>query len=104
MTIQEMKRELKALIAKREEFDLEIANLEDAIEREGEELPTLYYALIKGHELSSQDEIYWNYNRDLGLYVEDSYYYEDTTTFMTIEEWNKLGINESNAEFKEVRK
>ena len=68
----------------------------------------LYYALIKGHELITDKGVstckYWNfntYNSDVfpnnrlskhGIYL----------TKMSKSEWNKLGINDSNADFIEV--
>ncbi|HIS17508.1 MAG TPA: hypothetical protein IAC02_02720 [Candidatus Coprovivens excrementavium] len=68
----------------------------------------LYYALIKGHELITDKGVstckYWNfntYNSDVfpnnrlskhGIYL----------TKMSKSEWNKLGINDSNADFVEV--
>ena len=68
----------------------------------------LYYALIKGHELMTDKGVstckYWNfntYNSDVfpnnrlskhGIYL----------TKMSKEEWNELGINDSNADFVRV--
>ena len=74
---------------------------------EAEEEP-LYYALIKGHELITDKGVstckYWNfntYNSDVfpnnrlskhGIYL----------TKMSKEDWNELGINDSNADFVKV--
>ena len=74
---------------------------------EVEEEP-LYYALIKGHELITDKGVstckYWNfntYNSDVfpnnrlskhGIYL----------TKMSKEDWNELGINDSNADFVEA--
>ena len=69
----------------------------------------LYYALIKGHELITDKGVstckYWNfntYNSDVfpnnrlskhGIYL----------TEMSKKDWNKLGINDSNADFVKVK-
>lgn len=72
-------------------------------EYEVEEEP-LYYALIKGHELVNDGKIYWNYVKSDGS-VLISEPFRPTNFFlsqMTKEEWNKLGINDSNADFVKV--
>lgn len=67
---------------------------------------SLYCALAKGHELITNDDTfkYWNFdtfnngmflsNRDVG--------HERYLTVMSKAEWNKLGINDSNADFIKV--
>ena len=72
-------------------------------EYEVEEEP-LYHALIKGHELVHDYDIYWNcdkYDRD--VFVSRLYPSHDNfLTEMSKLEWVKLGINDSNADFVEV--
>ena len=65
---------------------------------------SLYYALIKGHELSSDVLKYWNlaaYN--LGhLLIGRKDPKARCINRMTKKNWNTFGINESNADFVEV--
>ena len=70
---------------------------------EYEEEP-LYHALIKGHEVSSSCDIYWNYDKyDDDVFVSRLYPTHDNfLTEMSKLEWVKLGINDSNADFVEV--
>ena len=70
---------------------------------EYEEEP-LYHALIKGHDVSSSCDIYWNYDKyDDDVFVSRLYPSHDNfLTEMSKEEWNELGINDSNADFVEV--
>ena len=69
-------------------------------EYEVEEEP-LYHALIKGHDVSSSDDIYWNYDKyDNDVFVSRLYPSHDNfLTEMSKSEWNELGINDSNADF-----
>ena len=71
---------------------------------EYEEEP-LYHALIKGHEVSSSCDIYWNYDKyDNDVFVSRLYPSHDNfLTEMSKEDWNKLGINDSNADFIKVK-
>ena len=66
----------------------------------------LYHALIKGHDLVHDYDIYWNcdkYNRD--VFVSRLHPPLDNfTTELSKEEWNELGINDSNADFVKVDK
>ena len=64
----------------------------------------LYCALIKGHDVSNSDDIYWNYDKyDNDVFVSRLYPSHDNfLTEMSKEEWNKLGINDSNADFVRV--
>ena len=64
----------------------------------------LYHALIKGHEVSSSCDIYWNYDKyDNDVFVSRLYPTHDNfLTEMSKSEWNGLGINDSNADFVEV--
>ena len=64
----------------------------------------LYYALIKGHELSSNESKYWNSEvYDSGdLFIGQKGPRAKCVNRMTKENWNRLGINESNAEFVKV--
>ena len=63
-----------------------------------------YYALIKGHDVSNSDDIYWNYDKyDNDVFVSRLYPTHDNfLTEMSKLEWVKLGINDSNADFVEV--
>lgn len=64
----------------------------------------LYHALIKGHEVSNFYDIYWNYDKsDDGVFVSRLHPPHDNfINEMSKGDWNKLGINDSNADFKEV--
>ena len=64
----------------------------------------LYYALIKGHDVSNSDDVYWNYDKyDNDVFVSRLYPSHDNfLTEMSKSDWNKLGINDSNADFVEV--
>lgn len=63
-----------------------------------------YYALIKGHELTDSSFRYWNFD------VLDNYLFVSNRVFKhgrfltktSKEEWNELGINDSNADFVKV--
>ena len=70
---------------------------------EYEEEP-LYHALIKGHDVSNSDDIYWNYDKyDNDVFVSRLYPSHDNfLTEMSKLEWNGLGINDSNADFVKV--
>lgn len=64
----------------------------------------LYYALVKGHELLSDSLKYWNckaYNSG-HLLVGSKYPKDNCINRMTKNNWNKLGINDSNADFIEM--
>ena len=63
----------------------------------------LVYALVKGHHLIQHTK-YWNFNttkRELSINEKNRY--GDIKVAMTESEWNDLGINETNADFKEVK-
>ncbi|HFI0464407.1 TPA: hypothetical protein ACGO1T_001760 [Streptococcus suis] len=64
----------------------------------------LYYALIKGHELSSNELKYWSCNayNSGDLLIGSKNPKDSCINRMTKNNWNKLGINSSNAEFVEV--
>ena len=64
----------------------------------------LYHALIKGHDVSNSDDIYWNYDKyDNDVFVSRLYPSHDNfLTEMSKSEWNGLGINDSNADFVRV--
>ena len=70
---------------------------------EVEEEP-LHHALIKGHDVSNSDDIYWNYDKyDNDVFVSRLYPSHDNfSTEMSKSEWNGLGINDSNADFVRV--
>ena len=64
-----------------------------------------YYARIKGHELISDSEDgYWNVDGK-GLFIDNAWhdYSGYKTTKLTKDEWEKLGINEHNADFALVK-
>ena len=67
---------------------------------------SLYHALIKGHDVSNSDDIYWNYDKyDNDVFVSRLYPSHDNfLTEMSKLEWIKLGINDSNADFVKVDK
>ena len=68
----------------------------------------LYYAKIKGWELASSRSVFWNYHSIIEspmlprLYTGDKEDKVYIKTKMTIEDWNKRGINDTNADFEEV--
>ena len=64
----------------------------------------LYHALIKGHELIHDYNIYWNCDKyDNDVFVSRLHPPLDNfTTELTKEEWNELGINDTNADFVKV--
>ena len=64
----------------------------------------LYHALIKGHDVSSSCDIYWNYDKyDNDVFVSRLYPTHDNfLTEMSKSQWNELGINDSNADFVRV--
>ena len=72
-------------------------------EYEVEEEP-MYYALIKGHELIDAGRVYWDYDKsDDSVFISELYSLPDNfLTEMSKEDWNKLGINDSNADFVRV--
>ena len=76
-----------------------IEDLKNLVEKE-----PLYHALIKGHDVSNSYDIYWNYDKcDNDVFVSRLYPSHDNfLTEMSKSEWNKLGINDSNADFVKV--
>ena len=68
----------------------------------------LYYAKIKGWELATTTITFWNYRHIIErpilskLYVGGKEGVDSFKTKMTKEEWNKIGINDTNADFEEV--
>ena len=73
---------------------------------------SLYYAKIKGWELTEGESVFWNYRLIITntmpyrLYTGDKEEEEGLSFFrtkMTIEEWNKVGINDTNADFERVK-
>ena len=67
---------------------------------EVEEEP-LYRALIKGHELIDSAKSYWYFNKAVdGVFISNVYNKYHTLLWeMTKAEWNKVGVNELNADF-----
>ena len=65
---------------------------------------TKYYAKIKGWDNTVAKRVFWHYN---GISSEpdltDEKYPFSNDVFKTMEEWNKLGINETNADFMEEK-
>ena len=68
----------------------------------------LYYAKIKGWELATTTITFWNYRHIIErpilskLYVGGKEGVDSFKTKMTKEEWNKVGINDTNADFEKV--
>lgn len=64
----------------------------------------LYHALIKGYELIDGGETYWYFDMsDDGVFVGKLHSIHDNFIIaMSKVGWNKLGINDSNADFIEV--
>lgn len=69
------------------------------------EQETLYYAKIKGWDLIKReiDEVYWNL-ADGDLFVSDNgeLVTGEHHTKLTKQQWNELGINDTNADFEKV--
>ena len=65
---------------------------------------SLYRALIKGHELIDSAKSYWYFNMPNDrVFISNLYStYSNFITEMTKAEWNKVGINELNADFVKV--
>src|SRR5699024_10898326 len=69
----------------------------------------LYYAKIKGWELITDGNVFWNYSSTIfnplfgQVYIDNREDDDTVKTKLTKEEWNKLGINDINAEFYEVK-
>ena len=63
-----------------------------------------YYAKIKGWEkMAGYGGLYFNYNTtDNALFLDDYENLSAIKTTMTLKEWNKLGINNINADFEEA--
>ena len=63
-----------------------------------------YCALIKGHELTDTGRVYWDYDKsDNSVFISELCSLPDNfLTEMSKSEWNKLGINDSNADFIRV--
>lgn len=64
----------------------------------------LYYALVKGHELTDSNKVYWvhdkiNGDMFIGVLHSPSVYF---LSEMSKSEWDELGINGSNADFIKV--
>ena len=66
----------------------------------------LYYALVKGHEVIASAFKYWNFNTlNSTLFVNKRKSTQaqcKILTEMSKSEWNKIGINEDNADFVKV--
>lgn len=64
---------------------------------------TLYYAKVKGWEKFSSSDYFWNYDTDNNEYIiANNLHSHGFLTQLTKEDWNKLGINDSNADFEKV--
>lgn len=70
---------------------------------EVEEEP-MYYALIKGHEVTDGYDVYWSCDKyDSSVFVSRlEPLHDNFITEMSKSEWNELGINDSNADFVKV--
>ena len=86
---------------KKKLLDIIVNELEYEVEEEQR-----YCALIKGHELVHDYDVYWNYDKyDRDVFVSRLHPPHDNfTTEMSKREWIKIGINDSNADFVEVDK
>ena len=68
----------------------------------------IYYAKIKGWNLTNNKDVFWNYRSVLlspmfsRLYFGDKESDNIVKTKLTKEEWNELGVNDTNADFEEV--
>ena len=64
----------------------------------------LYYALIKGHDVSGDYYVYWNCDKFNNDVIVSRLHppHDDFSTELSKSEWNELGINDSNAEFVRV--
>lgn len=68
----------------------------------------LYYAKIKGWELSTSKSTFWNYRYIIErpilsrLFVGSKESVDSFKNKMTIEQWNEAGINYANADFEEA--
>ena len=69
-----------------------------------------YYAMIKGHELMTDEGIwdcrYWNLSTSDGVVFPSDRFSQDSRflTKMSKEDWSKCGINDTNADFIEIGK
>ena len=72
---------------------------------------SLYYAKVKGWELAANENVYWNHHKlitgpKFGSVSVGTKELEGRNWFfntkMTVEQWNKLGINSTNADFEAV--
>lgn len=62
-----------------------------------------YYAKTKGWEYLSPSNCFWNYDIDNDKYfIANKLHSGSFMTIMTKEEWNKLGINDTNADFEKA--
>ena len=74
----------------------------------GVEKEPLYYAKVKGWNLTNNKNVFWNYRSLLlspmlsRLYFGDKESNDIVKTKLTKEEWNELGINDTNADFEGV--
>lgn len=68
----------------------------------------IYYAKIKGWELATSKSVFWNYLSFIEspmlprLYTGDKEDKVFVKNKMTTEKWNKVGINDTNADFERV--
>ena len=62
----------------------------------------LYYAKIKGWEISGGDFKWVYLENSKELIIGDVIFPDDETEAMTIEQWNEIGINDTNADFEVV--
>ena len=63
-----------------------------------------YYAKVKGWELMKYSEsLYWNYyKKNDAVFMSSSENTDICKSILTKDEWNELGINDTNADFEEV--
>ena len=62
-----------------------------------------YYAKAKGWEKLSPSNYFWNYDTDNDKYfIANKLHSTDFMTKMTKDKWNKLGIDDNNADFEKA--
>ena len=63
----------------------------------------LYYAKIKGWDYLAPSQCFWSYIPEYGEYIVGSKVHSSFhLTELTMEQWNELGINDTNADFEKV--
>ena len=82
-----------------------LATYENGGENGKIEQKPFYYAKIKGWELATSKSMFWNYRHVVERPILSKLYIgsnESIESFYTLERWNELGINDTNADFEGV--